>query len=104
MDGEWCEWLDIDSMYQALGYSEVIRQTRYKRFIEEAIPPGERELIRESVNHRQNSFLKYLKLRNEINCNYQTKSRILLLGFGAVGGLQCGGGGVFGKVLRTRPQ
>ncbi len=40
-------------MYQALGDEEAIRRRRYQEFLEEAIPPGEWELIREAVKRGQ---------------------------------------------------
>lgn len=47
------DWLDVDPMYLALGDDDAIRQNRYKIFLDEAIPPGEWELIREAVKRSQ---------------------------------------------------
>ena len=44
-----CEWLDHDPCYLALGVNEAQRQERYRRFLHAAIPEGEWNLIRESV-------------------------------------------------------
>ena len=40
-------------MYQALGDDEIMRRYKYLQFLKEAIPPGEWELIRESVKRGQ---------------------------------------------------
>jgi putative transposase len=53
MGGPGCEWLDLDPMYLALGDDETARQRRYLTFLEEAIPTGEWELIREAVKRGQ---------------------------------------------------
>ena len=53
MGGAGHEWLDLDPKYQALGADEVMRRYKYQKFLEEAIPPGEWELIRESVKRGQ---------------------------------------------------
>jgi putative transposase len=53
MGGEGCEWLDLDPMYQALGDDEASRRDRYLKFLEEAVPSGEWELIREAVKRGQ---------------------------------------------------
>ncbi|HEX5362955.1 MAG TPA: transposase, partial [Gallionella sp.] len=53
MGGVGHEWLDPDPMYQALGDDETTRRSRYLKFLEEAIPSGEWELIRESVKRGQ---------------------------------------------------
>lgn len=53
MGGAGHDWLDIDPMYQALGDEDAIRRHRYQTFLEEAIPPGEWELIREAVKRSQ---------------------------------------------------
>jgi putative transposase len=53
MGGRGHEWLDLDPMYQALGGDEATRRGRYQKFLEEAIPSGEWELIRESVKRGQ---------------------------------------------------
>jgi len=53
MGGSGHEWLDLDPMYQALADDETMRRQKYRKFLEEAIPPGEWELIRESVQRGQ---------------------------------------------------
>ncbi len=53
MGGPGSEWLDLDPMYQALGDEEAIQRRRYQELLEEAIPPGEWELIREAVKRGQ---------------------------------------------------
>lgn len=53
MGGPGHEWLDLDPMYLALGDDEEDRRNRYLKFLEEAIPSGEWELIREAVKRGQ---------------------------------------------------
>lgn len=53
MGGPGREWLDLDPMYQALGDENAVRRNRYQKFLEEAIPTGEWELIREAVKRGQ---------------------------------------------------
>jgi putative transposase len=53
MGGVGNDWLDIDPTYQALADDDTHRRHRYKIFVEEAIPPGEWELIREAVKRSQ---------------------------------------------------
>ncbi len=53
MGGEGNEWLDLDPMYLALGDDKTMRCQRYQKFLEGAIPQGEWELIRESVQRGQ---------------------------------------------------
>lgn len=53
MGGAGNDWLDFDPMYQALGDEDSIRRYRYQTFLEEAIPPGEWDLIREAVKRSQ---------------------------------------------------
>jgi REP-associated tyrosine transposase len=47
------DWLDIDPMYLALADDEASRRNKYQAFLEEAIPSGEWELIREAVKRNQ---------------------------------------------------
>lgn len=53
MGGAGHAWLDLDPMYLALGDDESTRRQRYQQFLEEAIPSGEWELIRESMKRGQ---------------------------------------------------
>lgn len=53
MGGAGNDWLDLDPMYQALGGEDAIRRHRYQTFLDEVIPPGEWELIREAVKRSQ---------------------------------------------------
>ena len=53
MGGAGNDGLDLDPMYQALGGEDVIRRHRYQTFLDEVIPPGEWELIREAVKRSQ---------------------------------------------------
>lgn len=48
-----CDWLDEDECYTALGENEEQRRECYRRFLYDAIPEGERELIREAVQRGQ---------------------------------------------------
>jgi putative transposase len=47
------DWLDRDPCYLELGPSEAVRQARYARFVREAIPAGEWELIQEALQRGQ---------------------------------------------------
>jgi putative transposase len=47
------EWLDFDACYLALAPTPPGRFERYRQFVEESIPPGEWELIREAVGRGQ---------------------------------------------------
>lgn len=53
MGGEGNDWLDIDPMYQALADEDASRRHKYQTFLNEAISPGEWELIREAVKRNQ---------------------------------------------------
>lgn len=53
MGGQGGGCLDLDPMYLALADDDTTRQHRYQKFLEEAIPTGEWELIRESVKRGQ---------------------------------------------------
>lgn len=46
-------WIDLDPGYQALGHDALLRSERYRRFVREAIPSGEWELIRSAVQRGQ---------------------------------------------------
>jgi putative transposase len=46
-------WLDVDPCYDALGDSEDERATRYRAFVQSAIPVGEWALIREALQRGQ---------------------------------------------------
>jgi putative transposase len=46
-------WLDIDPCYQALGFPDDERATRYREFVRSAIPMGEWEIIREALQRGQ---------------------------------------------------
>jgi putative transposase len=47
------DWLDSDPVYHALGPTDAERHLRYSAFLRSAIPEGEWELIRESVQRGQ---------------------------------------------------
>ncbi len=47
------DWLDIDPVYLALADEDESRRHKYQTFLEEAIPSGEWELIREAVKRNQ---------------------------------------------------
>lgn len=51
MAGE--DWIDRDLCYLALGNDEAKRRRRYRRFVDEAAPPGEHKLLREAVQRGQ---------------------------------------------------
>ena len=53
MGGAGSDWLDIDPVYLALADEDESRRHKYKAFLEEAIPSGEWELIREAVKRNQ---------------------------------------------------
>jgi putative transposase len=42
-------WLDIDPCFEGLGHSDDERAMRYREFVQNAIPTGEWELIREAL-------------------------------------------------------
>lgn len=46
-------WLDHDSCYLSLGPTESARQSKYAQFVQEAIPAGEWDLIREALQRGQ---------------------------------------------------
>ena len=47
------DWLDYDPCYQALGDSAAERCRRYAEFVEDAIPRGEWDLIRQALHRGQ---------------------------------------------------
>lgn len=51
--GQGAEWLDYDPCYTALGNTTLERRTRYRQFLRSAIPDGEWDVIRESVQRGQ---------------------------------------------------
>jgi putative transposase len=46
-------WLDIDPCYEGLGAKEALRSAKYRDFVTSAIPHGELDLIRESIQRGQ---------------------------------------------------
>jgi len=46
-------WIDLDPCYLGLGRDEVERRQRYCQFVEEAIPSGEWEIIRDAFRRGQ---------------------------------------------------
>jgi putative transposase len=46
-------WVDIDPCYEGLGATEELRSTKYRGFVTSAIPHGEWDLIRESIQREQ---------------------------------------------------
>jgi putative transposase len=47
------DWLDVDPCYAALGSTAEARATAYRAFVRNAIPQGERRLIREALRRGQ---------------------------------------------------
>lgn len=47
------DWIDRDPCYLALANSENARRLRYRRFLDEAIPAGEWDLLREALQRGQ---------------------------------------------------
>ena len=47
------DWLDIAPVYLSLGRSAKVRARRYARFVREAIPEGEWQLIRDAIQRGQ---------------------------------------------------
>jgi putative transposase len=48
-----CDWLDFDPAYVALGATNVERRQKYREFLNDAVPSGEWELIRQAAHRGQ---------------------------------------------------
>lgn len=46
-------WLDVDPVYLRLGRSAQARARRYDRFVREAVPEGEWQVIRDAIQRGQ---------------------------------------------------
>ena len=46
-------WVDIDPCYEGLDAKEELRSAKYRNFVTSIIPPGEWNLIRESIQRGQ---------------------------------------------------